>query len=717
MNDRSRLWTIGALLVAFALVVAACSGDDAGDTTTTAAQVTTTTAATTTTEPTVAEPAVEIPFLAKWEASAHADSEAEAFRHWDEDDPAVVPESCAKCHVGTGFQDFVGADGTAAGVVDNPHDPDTTITCTTCHNDATLALDSVTMPSGVVLTGLGSEARCMTCHQGRASKVSVDEAITAAGVGDDEVSEDLGFINIHYFAAAATKYGTEAQGGYEYDGQSYDAYFSHVPGYETCADCHDSHSLELKFEECATCHVGATDIDAVRDIRMPGSLVDYDGDGDASEGIYYEIQGASDTLYAAMQAYTTEILGTGIVYDAHAYPYFFADLNGDGEANEDEANFGNQYPAWTPRLVRAAYNYQVALKDPGGFAHGGKYLLQLLSDSTADLNSVLASPVVVEAARRIDHGHFAGSEEAFRHWDEDGAVPATCSKCHSAEGLPLFLAEGVSIGQDPSNGLACGTCHADFSTWDRYEAGAVTFPSGASVDSGSNDMNLCMNCHQGRESGASLAAAIGDAGTDEIVEGLSFINVHYFPAGATIFGSEVGGGFEYAGKAYAGRFAHVEAFDTCVECHNAHELEVRTESCAGCHGTEDVAAIRMSDTDFDGDGDTDEGLAGEVETYRAMLYDIMQAYAEANGTPIVYDAASYPYFFADLNGDGEATPDEANYGNRFASWTPNLLQAAYNYQYATKDPGAFAHNGTYVLQLLYDSIESLGGDLTGATRP
>jgi hypothetical protein len=44
------------------------------------------------------------------------------------------------------------------------------------------------------------------------------------------------------------------------------------------------------------------------------------------------------------------------------------------------------------------------------------------------------------------------------------------------------------------------------------------------------------------------------------------------------------------------------------------------------------------------------------------------------------------------------------------------LRAAYNYQDASKDPGAFAHNSTYIMQLLYDSISDLGGDTTGMVR-
>ena len=55
--------------------------------------------------------------------------------------------------------------------------------------------------------------------------------------------------------------------------------------------------------------------------------------------------------------------------------------------------------------------------------------------------------------------------------------------------------------------------------------------------------------------------------------------------------------------------------------------------------------------------------------------------------------------------------------NRYATWSPRLLRGAYNYQYAAKDPGGYAHNGKYVLQILYDALEDLGGDVSGMTRP
>jgi hypothetical protein len=663
-----------------------------------------------------AEPVAKIPFAEQWVSSGHADTEAEAFVHWDEDDPAVVSSRCAKCHSEGGYLDFLGVDGTEAGVVDKDAEIGTVVSCVTCHNEATLVMDSVLFPSGVEVAGLGDEARCMQCHQGRASSVSVTEAIEGAGVGDDEISEDLGFINIHYYAAAATKYGSVVMGGYQYEGKVYDTKFAHPEGFDTCNECHDPHTLELRIDECSACHAGVTDAEALKDVRMAGSVVDFDGDGDLEEGIYYEIGGLQEALYAAIQAYANDVPGTPIVYDSQSHPYFFADTDGNGEVGEGEG----AYATWTPRLVKAAYNYQVSVKDPGAFAHGGKYIIELLYDSIEDLGAS------VENLRRIDHGHFAGSEEAFRHWDAEGEVPAGCAKCHSATGLPLFLKEGVNIAAHTANGFECATCHDDLVAFTRYEAGAVEFPSGAEIDSGNPNTNLCINCHQGRESSVSVSRSIAGLPEDVPSESLRFLNVHYFAAGATLFGTEAKGAYEFEAKSYLGRNEHVSAYSNCTDCHLTHQLEVRVDECSVCHkgveSAEDLHAIRMSKVDYDGDGDAEEGMAGEIEGLHEALYAAMQAYsASVSGNAVAYESQSYPYFFNDTNGNGAADPDEAVRDNAFVGWTPRLLRAAYNYQYVAKDPGAFAHNPKYIIQVLYDNLEDLGRqvavDVTGMVRP
>ncbi len=667
-----------------------------------------------------------IPYQEAWLTSGHADIAAEAFIHWNEEDPAEVPENCARCHSTPGFMDFLGADGSAAGVVDAPAPIGSVIECQACHNDMTVNLDTVTFPSGLIVSDLDSEARCMQCHQGRASTVTVNDSIVNAGLDPatdlDTVSEDLGFSNIHYFAAAATRFGTWAKGGYEYDGLAYDAKFDHVAGYDTCVSCHDPHTLEVQVAECQTCHTDVETVEDFVDVRMPGSLVDYNGNGDMEEGIYNEIEGLRATLFQAMQTYATDVAGAPLVYDEQSHPYFFTDTNGDGLAGEGE----ERYATWTPRLAKAAYNFQVSLKDPGRYAHGGKYIIQLLYDSLADLNQALAEPIDMSAMRRIDHGHFAASEEPFRHWDAEGAiVPGTCSKCHSAAGLPLLATEGVSISQPASGGLNCATCHSNLETFELYQFEEVTFPSGAKVTLVENEnddeglkSNTCINCHQGRSSSVTLDRAIGDAPPDQVSESLRFQNIHYFAAGATLFGSEVQGAYQYAGQEYVGRNEHVNAFDTCIECHNAHALEVQWQECSDCHenvtGLADLTLIRASETDYDGDGDVSEGIAGEIATMGDVLFAAMQAYASATEgvSPILYDSHAYPYFFADTNGDGVVSEGDEG----FATWTPNLLRAAYNYQYLQKDPGAFAHNSIYVLQILFDSINGVGGDTSGMTR-
>ncbi len=613
---------------------------------------------------------VTVPFLDEWMGSAHADAASEAFSHWDEDDPAEIPVECAKCHSSTGYQDYVGADGSEVNVVDSPHMTGTVVDCVACHNSGTIDKTSVIMPSGLELTDLGDESRCMECHQGRESKVSVDAAIEKAAAADvDTVSADLGFLNIHYFAAAATKYGTLAKGGYEYDGQSYDGNFAHVDGYSTCIDCHNSHTLEVKVEECSTCHEGVATVEDVRSIRMEGSQVDYNGNGDMEEGIYAEVAGLQESLLANIQAYAAEVAGAPIAYSPAAYPYFFIDTNADGALGDDEAVFPNAFKSWTPRLLKAAYNYQTSIKDPGSYVHGGKYIIQLLYDSIDDLNQALAEPMDMAAMARIDSGHFAGSEEAFRHWDAEGAVPGSCAKCHSDSGLPTFLAEGVNVSTPPSNGFQCATCHNDLVEFTRYEVESVKFPSGAVISADDPDTNLCMNCHQGRESSVSVDKLIGDTEPDVQSESLRFLNPHYFAAGATLYGSEAKGMYQYADKEYVGFNKH-SGTNQCSDCHQTHALTVDPAVCAECHeeveSSEDFENIRYTFVDYDGDGDDAEGLAMEESTMVEALYAGIQAYAaDTVGAAILYDGSMYPYFFADTNGNGVVDADEANGGNSY----------------------------------------------------
>jgi len=74
--------------------------------------------------------------------------------------------------------------------------------------------------------------------------------------------------------------------------------------------------------------------------------------------------------------------------------------------------------------------------------------------------------------------------------------------------------------------------------------------------------------------------AVADLEPDVVSASLSFKNIHYFAAGATLFGTEVMGAYEYEGRTYNGRFMHVGSFDTCAECHDSHTGKPKVEVCS-----------------------------------------------------------------------------------------------------------------------------------------
>ena len=676
-----------------------------------------------------------------WKKSGHAAKTDEAFRHWDAD--GSVSASCAKCHSTPGFKDFLGADGSAAGVVDKNAALGTTIECDVCHIDKERGIlrphPSVTFPSGVTISNLGPEGICMECHQGRASKSAVDAKITKAKVpNDDTPSDQLSFTNIHYFAAAASQFGTFVKGGYEYAGQEYDARFSHITGYNACNTCHNPHSLEVDLKACNTCHVGIKD---PKDIRYVGSQVDYDGDGDITEGMYYEIQDIMDEELSAIQLYAKTVLGKPIAYDPNTNPYFFYDLNDNGVVDSDEAASTNGYASFSSRLLKAAYNYQVAKKDPNCYAHNGKYIIELLYDSMVDLNAKLRTPIDLTALNRTDEGHFNGGSMPYRDWDDtsDQMVPASCSKCHSATGLAYYLQNGTTQPEPVANGMLCTTCHT--SPPELRQAPVVTFPSGLTATLGDSS-NLCLVCHQGRQAKATVDKTIAAKPAGPF----NFVNVHYFPSAAIFFGTEVKGGYEFPNKVYTTRqpFAnHGGRFNTCTQCHMStavtkaehnwtmrdHNVaEPRKENCVPCHGQDvsqlfqgadpekfDFERIRPANIpDYDADGNTKESLKEEIQGLEDVLYAQIRASTASLGSPAAYDPNTNPYWFIDLNGNGIVDPNETGDANRY-SFDARGLKSAYNLQMSKKEPHGFIHNARYVAQLLVDSIQNLGGDISQYT--
>ncbi len=349
----------------------------------------------------------------EWSRSSHADFTGEPFRHWDVD--GAIPASCARCHSKYGYIDYL-----PDRVVNSAAKLGSKISCAVCHTDdgdgttrfarrtSGDALDSVVFPSGAGLSLGNASNMCMVCHQGRASKVQVDTAIANDPI--DNSINNLTFINIHYFAASATLLGTEAKGGYEYDNQVYEGRLVHVPARDTCIECHmgrtadlneNNHTIFPKTEYCAICHTSVPvpddpdDASRFRSIRFPPvGGIDYNGNGNVTEGIYREIWGTGvngtdnvvNRLLLAIQAYAAANRPARIAYNPATFPYWFKDLNANGVVDANEAVSSNGYNVFDAPLLRAAFNYQVVQKEPCGYVHNPRYVLQLLFDSIRDLD-------------------------------------------------------------------------------------------------------------------------------------------------------------------------------------------------------------------------------------------------------------------------------------------------------------------------------------------
>ncbi|PRY83355.1 cytochrome c3 family protein [Donghicola tyrosinivorans] len=327
--------------------------------------------------------------ISDWFRSAHARSADEAFRHWDEE--GEVDERCASCHSGEGFRDFHGLDGTTVGAIDGTIDTGGVVDCGTCHNAGLADVREISFPSGLVHPVTGVEAACLTCHQGRNAGRDVSAKID--GLPLDTPDASLRFINPHYATAGATWLGGYGAAGYHYDGHEYSGRFFHARPVATCNSCHEPHTLEVAAEPCQTCHLA----ESIADIRI--ARQSYDGSGNLRVGIKSDIEANAATLMAMIEAYTDQVADSPVIYDGSHYPYFFADQNRDGAIDTADGQ-SVAYASWTPRSLRAAFNWKLVTADPGNFAHNPVYVLELLHDSIMDLGTAIGIDVEKMNLRR-----------------------------------------------------------------------------------------------------------------------------------------------------------------------------------------------------------------------------------------------------------------------------------------------------------------------------
>jgi hypothetical protein len=749
------------------------------------------------------------------------------------------------------------------------------MSCDMCHNGATVlgnlgggtpgTLNQHRFPSGNLVTMDGKAAICSQCHDGGRPGYEVSQlAVNIGATLEDAQIVGAGnkTVRAHYLPAASFLFGAEAANASQITGNIYTARNQHG-GKASCSDCHNPHNGSLPPDSqmaatCGKCHFNEAGASVssfleLEEVRQFGFEGDIDGDG-TSESVKVEIEGMMAKAYAAIRAYATGVAGTDICYLSNRM--YLDNGAGGGIAGNGICEVGEttsvcsdgvsttsaactaaggtmsvvEYNRYTPRLLKAGYNYMLVANDPGAWAHNPRYAVEVLYDTIAQLNLGLttAGRAAVPNGKRAFNGHFGAAEDPspyaamFYHGGVNattlevlptmGFTSAACYQCHGGSGgLAAYLATApadlpTSAMANKVTAFQCSTCHVnngrDMASI-RNDIATVYFPpqkplpASNAVAIAANTLPksfaLCATCHSGRENATSAGATItanyalsatglvatagtttsvdvastgwannrykfarvtftsgANLGTSVVVSGstattagastiswaaaaalpsavvagdtfdvvfdastwgIGFLNPHYLGAAGVLLGSRTHMLYEYPAQTYAGNpffwgSPHGSPHGAeCTGCHqpkaSRHGFEVDLAYCATCHvQIPGVGDYRLSP------------LKTNVDALAALLYATVTAYSQAAGNAVCYNGAAYPYWFADngtgggVAADGICQAGEAVSANS-AKLNAKAALAAYNYKWSQAEPGAYAHNYEYIVQILMDAIVDL----------
>jgi len=211
--------------------------------------------------------------------------------------------------------------------------------------------------------------------------------------------------------------------------------------------------------------------------------------------------------------------------------------------------------------------------------------------------------------------------ENSQHGSGENMRTGSCAGCHTTEGF-IERITGEDITSGAYNAVGCFACH------DPHENGDFRLRTTEPVELGNDaiydreESNLCVQCHHGRRDVRTYV--------EDSVELSNHFGPHYSCQSDMLIGENA---YEYDGYDYDVNSWHSTGVDEgCVNCHFevsvAYDLgghtfkmeadeEENTGACnvEGCHvnDTEIEDFDRVTDYDFDGDGDDTEGVQTEIE--------------------------------------------------------------------------------------------------------
>jgi hypothetical protein len=312
------------------------------------------------------------------------------------------------------------------------------------------------------------------------------------------------------------------------------------------------------------------------------------------------------------------------------------------------------------------------------------------TDCHVDDTEMYAKQVQYAVSKHRTGGNFERGSNVYDDTDNE------CAVCHSHEGFTEFLATGTTSftpafdNPTPPNCRTCHEIHTSYTQadWGLTSTSAVTmYFDGATNDRGSVG-NLCINCHQARPT--TPMPTVGDPGTIAITS--SRYGGHYGWQAQVLGGISL---FEFGNTTVAGGpNTHGNTTSNAAVCATCHMAAAFGEK-AGGHTWNMHYMYHGSDTDL---------IAGcETSGCHSTVTDF-----DVNGVQTTVEAClTHLGSLLETAGIKQAGLDYVETTN--SPFTNDLAAAWINYYAIVKDHSHGVHNPAYVLDVLEDTINDLGG--------
>ena len=360
------------------------------------------------------DPTSNMPRNIEWAQSGHGDVNGEAWKHYDfktRGTTGAVPATsyasdCVRCHTTTGYINYVTSNFTDihawGDIADKTKE---VLQCNACHDKSYnftrqrslgaitsyynySTINKVRLLVSHTFPDVGKSNICMACHTGRESGLTLAALAALPSSGPMFVNYSTqSFINTHYLTAGATIFGIS---GYEFPTRNYDDpnFYAHkrigvtlkTPGLGPCVSCHmqrtgdsqlkSSHKFKPELTDgtgidCVGCHTSPASFGIPTPIPK---VVSTEALLDAQKSGY---QSALDVLASALRK-------RGFTFQS-ASPYF---NNKNWQTSKNGGTTGGYGPGIAgANTMGAAFNFNLLVHDPGGFAHNSTYAKRLLIDS------------------------------------------------------------------------------------------------------------------------------------------------------------------------------------------------------------------------------------------------------------------------------------------------------------------------------------------------